>query len=63
MRVFQVKATKGENGKKCLTIKGFVTGIDLNAIKKKLAKMGYPTEDKLPIRKWVEVALFDWDYE
>lgn len=62
MKLYKVQATKNENDKKCMTIVPVPLSRDLKAIKAKLPKMGYPTADKLPARKWVEVALFDWDY-
>lgn len=60
MRVFNIYATKDGHGKKHLTIKGFVTSKELNAIKEKMKKMNL-TVEKLPIRKSVEICLFDCD--
>lgn len=62
MKVFKIKAHKGESGEKCLCIAGFVDGKELNAIKRKMGRLGI-TVDSLPVKKWVELALFDYDFE
>ncbi len=61
MQTFKIRAYKGEDGKKSLCINGFVTSKELNAIKRKMEKMRL-TVDKLPIKKWVEITLFDYDF-
>jgi hypothetical protein len=61
MQVFKIKAYKGKDGKKALCINGIVTSAELNAIKRKMKQMRL-TVDNLPVEKWVEIALFKYDF-
>jgi hypothetical protein len=61
MKTYKIKADKGEDGKRRLCINGLITSVELHAIKRKMEKK-HLTVDKLPVKKWVEIDLFDYDF-
>lgn len=62
MKTFKIKAYINDSGTKALAVMGFVLGKDLNAIERKMKKTGL-TVDKLPVKRYTEITLFDYDYD